>query len=87
MRATYDCLGCGHPFTIEITEQEAQSGLDRERTDTCPKCVQPVGVGQVHCRTCQHAFVVAFPHWHVHCDLTGGICPNCGADFQSPCIC
>jgi hypothetical protein len=36
MRAMYDCLGCGHPFTIEITEQEAQSGLDRERTDTCP---------------------------------------------------
>jgi hypothetical protein len=52
MKATYDCLGCGHLFTIEITDQEARSSLNGDRSDNCPKCALPVGSGRVHCRTC-----------------------------------
>src|SRR5215475_3339766 len=87
MKADYDCLKCGHRFAIEITQPESLSSLDRSRTDACPKCAQRVGSGPVRCRSCGDAFVVAFPHWHVHCNLAGGACPACGVRYESPCIC
>lgn len=87
MKAEYSCLKCEHRFAIEITESESRSSLVLGRTEACPQCAQLVGTGPVRCRSCGATFVLAFPHWHVHCDLAGGDCPACGARYVSLCIC
>jgi len=87
MKVDYDCLKCEHRFAIEVTESESRSGLDPQRTDACPKCAQRVGTGAVRCRSCGEVFVLAFPHWHVHCDLARGEFPACGTRYVSLCIC
>ena len=87
MKTDYVCLKCEHHFSIEITETEARSSLNADRTDICPKCAQHVGSGSVHCHSCGSAFVLAFPHWHVTCNLAVGNCPACGTRYVSACIC
>src|SRR5262245_33378409 len=87
MKVDYDCLKCGHRFAIEVTQTESLSSLDPGRTDACPTCAQRVGFGPVRCRSCGDAFVIAFPHWHVHCNLAGGDCPACGVRYETPCVC
>jgi hypothetical protein len=87
LEADYACLNCEHRFTIEVTESELQSSLDPNRTDVCPKCDQRVGTGTVRCRSCGRAFVLAFPHWHMHCNVASGDCPACGVQYVSTCIC
>jgi DNA-directed RNA polymerase subunit RPC12/RpoP len=87
MKAEYACLKCEIRFTIEVTESESRSSLESGRTDACPQCAQPVGTGSVRCKSCGHTFELAFPHWHVHCDVANGPCPACGAHYASLCIC
>lgn len=87
MRTEYACLRCKHLFTIEVTESELRTYLDPGRTDACPECAQIVGAGPVRCRSCGSTFVLAFPHWHMQCDLAVGTCPTCGAEYVSACIC
>jgi len=83
----YRCLQCTRGFAIEITDAESSSSLDPARRDACPTCNQVVGTGTVDCRKCGQVFVLSFPHWHVACDLAGGECPACGAQYVSACIC
>jgi DNA-directed RNA polymerase subunit RPC12/RpoP len=87
MKVDYACLNCKHRFAIEITDFESASSLDAARADTCSECSQRIGTGPVRCRSCGGTFLLAFPHWHVHCDLAGGDCPACGARYESLCIC
>ena len=87
MKTDYDCLKCNHRFAIDVTEAEPRSSLDPGRSDACPKCGQLVGTGPVRCRGCGAGFVLAFPHWHVHCDLARGECPACGVGYVSSCVC
>ncbi|KYF93659.1 hypothetical protein BE17_17560 [Sorangium cellulosum] len=87
MKTDVDCLRCQMRVSIELTDAELQSSLAPGRADLCPRCAQPVGTGPVRCRSCGRAFQLAFPHWHVRCDLAVGICPACGAPYISPCIC
>src|SRR5262245_49279879 len=74
-------------MAIEVRRSEAVARPDPGRTDACPTCAQRVGVGSVRCRSCGDAFVIAFPHWHVHCNLAGGDCPACGVRYETPCVC
>ena len=83
----YDCANCGHKMSLQICKMEMQSSLRAGRTEQCPKCGQLVGTGIVNCRQCGARFAVEMPHWHVHCNLAGGTCPNCGAEYSSNCIC
>lgn len=85
MSVRYECLTCGHAFPIDASEDDAR--LAPARTDTCPRCAQPVGCGPVRCRRCGNGFELAFPHWHVRCDRAEGECRACGARYVSPCIC
>jgi DNA-directed RNA polymerase subunit RPC12/RpoP len=87
METEYRCLNCEQRFGIVVTEAESASRLEPVRLDECPTCGQRVGTGRVQCRKCGAAFEVAFPHWHVLCDLATGECPACGATYQSLCIC
>jgi DNA-directed RNA polymerase subunit RPC12/RpoP len=87
MTTEYVCLKCRHRFVIEVSDRELASSLEPDRTDACPKCGQPVGSGPVQCRRCGLGFTLAFPHWHVSCDLAGGDCPACATRYTSPCIC
>lgn len=87
MNADYDCLKCRYRFVIEVTESELRSSLDSSRTDACPRCGQLVGTGPVRCGSCGGEFVLAFQHWHMHCDLAEGDCPACSAPYVSLCIC
>jgi len=87
MKADYACLKCQQRFSIDVTESESRSLLDPHRTDVCPKCAQPVGTGPVRCENCQTEFTLAFPHWHVHCDVADGDCPTCRSRYVSLCIC
>src|SRR5262245_14379519 len=87
METRYGCLKCGKEFAIEVTEAEQGSSLESARVDACPECSQRVGTGPVRCRNCGATFVLAFPHWHAHCDLAGGDCPECGTRHQCLCVC
>ena len=87
MKTDYRCLQCDHRFAIEVTDSESRSSLDAARKDACPKCGRAVGTGPVRCRACGASFALAFPHWHVGCDLAGGDCPACGSRHVSLCIC
>ena len=87
MHLQYHCADCKNVFSISVTEHELRTSLDSTRTDQCPHCGQKVGSGHVTCRECGVRFVVALGHWHVHCDLAGDDCPNCGSRYESLCIC
>ena len=87
MQTAYSCLKCEHRFEIAITELESASSLDPSRSDMCPKCRQRVGIGPVQCGNCGTVFDLAFPHWHVLCDLATGECPTCRTLYQSLCVC
>ena len=87
MNVEYECLSCEHSFAIETTEAEAQSSLDSDRKDGCPRCTQRVGTGPVNCRVCSTRFALAFPHAHVHCTLAKGTCPSCASSYVSLCVC
>ena len=87
MKADYDCLKCEHRFAIDVSESVLQSSLAPNRTDTCPKCAQRVGTGPISCRSCGATFTLAFPHWHMHCDLARGNCPECVVEHVSMCVC
>jgi hypothetical protein len=83
----YDCADCEHRMTLQICKTEMQSSLRAGRTEQCPKCGQLVGTGIVNCRQCGARFTVEMPHWHVHCNLASGVCPDCGSRYISLCIC
>ena len=83
----YDCATCGHKMTLRVSEAEMQSSLLENRQERCPNCGQSVGTGMVRCFRCKTEFTVELPHWHDHCDLASGTCPNCGSEYISGCIC
>lgn len=87
MDIDYHCLNCEFQFAITVTEIEWKSSLNPVRTDACPECAQQVGKGPVRCRNCGETFELAFPHWHVTCDLARGNCPVCKSEYLSLCIC
>ncbi len=87
MTTDYACLRCGQRFAIDVTDAEMGASLDAGRDDACPGCAQRVGTGVVRCRRCDGEISLAFPHWHVQCDLAAGDCPRCGARYVSPCVC
>jgi hypothetical protein len=83
----YECADCEHKMTLRIRKTEMQSSLRAGRTEQRPNCGQSVGIGLVKCRQCEAEFPVEMPHWHVHCKLASGICPDCGSRYVSLCIC
>jgi DNA-directed RNA polymerase subunit RPC12/RpoP len=87
MKREYSCAKCDCRFPIDLTQLEADSSLNDDRSDRCPSCSQWVGMGVVQCMRCAHEFELRFPHWHVHCNLARGPCPRCASDYVSPCIC
>jgi hypothetical protein len=87
MKVDYECLQCQHRFALEATDLEVRTSLDAARTDVCPRCRRRVGTGPVRCRSCAAELDLAFPHWHVRCDLAAGSCARCGARYVSLCIC
>jgi hypothetical protein len=87
VKTDYECLECQNRFSIETTDLEARTSLDAARADLCPRCGRRVGTGRVRCRGCAAELDLAFPHWHVRCDLATGRCLRCGARYVSTCIC
>ncbi len=83
----YACLGCERKFPLEITERESASSLEPDHAEQSPACALRVGTGPVRCKTCGETFALAFPHWHLRCNLAGGDCPACGTRHVSTCIC
>ena len=83
----YDCADCGYRMTLRVSETEMRTTLRRGRPERCPNCGQSVGTGIVACIRCGAKFTVELPHWHVHCNLASGTCPDCGFRYTSFCIC
>ena len=83
----YECADCRHRFPVNVSKDEMETFLQEGHTECCPNCGQRVGYGTVSCRKCATNFVVEMVHWHVYCDLARGVCPDCGSEFVSTCIC
>jgi DNA-directed RNA polymerase subunit RPC12/RpoP len=83
----YECADCGHKMTLRISGAEMRSSLRSDRPEWCPNCGQSVGMGIVSCGQCKTEFRVEMLHWHVHCNLAHGTCPNCGSSYNSYCVC
>lgn len=87
MQTEYRCFDCGKDFPVEITDEEYKTSLSEAHTEGCPQCGRSVGTGTVKCEACGDRFVLAFPHWHIMCDVASGNCPKCGESYVSLCIC
>ena len=83
----YRCVDCSTEFRIEVTDGELTGSLTRTHAERCPCCGQFAGKGRATCRSCGHAFELDYPHWHVQCDLATAMCPKCGVEHRSLCIC
>ena len=83
----YECFDCHYRFPVTVTDDELLGSLSVDHVEKCPHCGQRVGHGVVTCRSCGVQFAVRVPHWHVHCDLALGVCPQCARRCQRLCIC